>query len=212
TLERFEWGLENVPVGESGDAARVAELAPVRAEAESCRKCGLCETRNHVVFGEGSVDADIMFVGEAPGKDEDEQGRPFVGRAGRLLTKMIEGGMKRPRSSVYICNIIKCRPPGNRDPRPEETDACINYIKIQLRIIRPKVIVCLGRISGRILTGEDLTMGKLRGRWFEYEGIPMRCIYHPAYLLRQRGASGKKTDADMRTWQDMQEIIKRIDA
>lgn len=184
-------------------------LAPVRAEAEACRKCGLCQSRNKVVFGEGSPEAEIVFVGEAPGRDEDLQGRPFVGRAGQLLTRMIEGGMKLPRESVYICNILKCRPPNNRDPEADEIISCAAYLHRQLEIIRPKAVVALGRIAANLLAGTQTSMKALRGSWREYRGIPLRATYHPAYLLRQREALGRGNDADKETWADLQEVMRR---
>jgi DNA polymerase len=197
---------------DSGSAERQAALLPIRAEAFSCRRCGLWETRNHVVFGEGSVEAELMFVGEAPGREEDEQGRPFVGAAGRLLTDMIEKGMRLPRQSVYIGNILKCRPPGNRDPELPEIVSCFPYLKQQVSIIKPKVIVALGRYAGNALTGQNLSMGQLRGTWWEFENIPLRAIYHPSYLLRERRRAGKgvKTPADRKTWEDLQEILRKL--
>jgi len=172
----------------------------------------LWETRNHVVFGEGSVEAELLFVGEAPGREEDEQGRPFVGAAGRLLTDMIEKGMRLPRQSVYIGNILKCRPPGNRDPELPEIVSCFPYLKQQVSIIKPKVIVALGRYAGNALTGQNLSMGQLRGTWWEFENIPLRAIYHPSYLLRERRRAGKgvKTPADRKTWEDLQEILRKL--
>lgn len=198
------------PVGETGGAGKLTQIEPLRSAAWQCARCPLCQTRTHVVFGQGSVDTDLVFVGEAPGRDEDEQGIPFVGRAGQLLTKMIEGGLKRPRESVYICNILKCRPPDNRNPQQDEMVLCMPYLRQQLAIIRPKVICALGRVAATALTGLSESMGRLRGRWHEYEGIPLMPTYHPAYLLRQRGSSGGKTDADRKTWEDLQMIMKRL--
>lgn len=197
-------------IQDSGDPEKLRALHALRDLALVCTKCQLCEGRNHVVFGEGCVDTDLVFVGEAPGREEDEQGRPFVGRAGRLLSRMIEGGLQRPRESVYICNVLKCRPPGNRDPRPGEVLACIDYLHQQLEIIRPKVIVALGRIAGNLLTDQDATMGSLRGRWWQFRGIPLMPIYHPAYLLRQRDQGGGHSDADRRTWADLQQVIEQL--
>lgn len=183
-------------------------LGPLREEALVCKKCQLCQTRSNVVFGEGDINTDLVFVGEAPGRDEDLSGRPFVGRAGELLTGMIEKGMKRPRSSVYICNIIKCRPPQNRDPNEVEISSCIEYLYEQLTVIRPKLIIALGRIAGQILAGQNLSMRSLRGRFFRFRGIPMMPIYHPAYLLRARQRERGKTQEDMLTWQDLQKAMK----
>ncbi len=188
-----------------------AALAPIREQALKCTRCGLCQGRTNVVFGEGSLDTDLVFVGEGPGRDEDLQGRPFVGRAGKLLTDIIEKGLQRPRASVYICNIIKCRPPGNRDPKPEEKLACLPYLEKQLEIIQPKIIVSVGRLSANLLTEQNLAMGKLRGRWWLYRGTPLRAIYHTAYLLRQRNASrGRHSAADRATWEDLKAIMERL--
>ncbi|MFW5857309.1 MAG: uracil-DNA glycosylase [Planctomycetota bacterium] len=190
---------------------KAAALAPVREAALACTRCGLCESRRNVVFGEGSLDADLVFVGEAPGADEDRQGHPFVGRAGELLTAMIEKGMNRSRDSVYICNILKCRPPGNRDPEPAEVAACAEYLREQLRIIRPRLIIALGRIAGQILSGERMSMKNLRGRFLDYRGIPLLPIYHPAYLLRVRRREGRGSRADRETWQDLQNAMAHLE-
>ncbi len=203
-------GCTNELVWEWGPEETEAAIAPTRAECLVCRRCGLAESRTHVVFGEGALDTDLLFVGEAPGADEDRQGRPFVGRAGQLLTAMIEKGLKRPRASVYIGNVLKCRPPRNRDPRPDEIAACRGYLETQLGLIRPKVVVALGRIAGNILTEQNTSMKNLRGRWWAVNGIPLRAIYHPAYLLRQREAQGGKSQADRDTWEDLQAVEARL--
>jgi len=182
-------------------------MAPARDEANTCTRCRLCEGRRNVVFGEGDVNTDLVFVGEAPGAEEDRTGRPFVGPAGELLTAMVEKGMQRPRDSVYICNILKCRPPRNRDPEPEEVRSCTPYLHEQLRIIRPRLIVCLGRVSGQILSGERLSMKNLRGRLLAYRGIPLLPIYHPAYLLRVRQREGRGNRNDKETWEDMKKAM-----
>lgn len=187
-----------------------AILAPLQCEAESCRKCGLSETRTHVAWGEGSLTAEVMFVGEGPGRDEDEQGRPFVGRAGKLLTDIIEKGMKIPRNQVYIANMVKCRPPGNRDPGPDEMAACRPYLDRQIEIVAPRVLVALGRIAGAALTGEAPRMGSLRGRWFSYQGLPLRVLYHPSFLLRARGDGSERSNADRETWEDVKEILQKL--
>lgn len=193
-----------------GSPGKIAALAPVVAEALTCTKCGLCAGRTHVVFGDGSLDAKIMFIGEAPGREEDLQGHPFVGRAGKLLTDIIEKGMKLSREDVYITNPVKCRPPGNRVPKPDEVAHCMPYLDRQIETIRPKAIVAVGRTAAGILTGEDLAIGKMRGRWFEYKGIPLMPIYHTAYLLRQREEQGRGNPADKLTWQDIQSVMKRV--
>jgi DNA polymerase len=191
------------------NAEKEALLADIRHESESCARCPLSERRNNVVWGEGSLDADVMFIGEGPGKDEDIEGRPFVGRSGRLLTDIIEKGMRRPRGSVYIANVVKCRPPGNRDPRPDEVTACSYYLKKQIEVVNPAVIVAVGMVAARALLGLPPEAGGLRGQWHHHEKIPLRVIYHPSYLLRQRQSGESRTEADKATWQDIQEVIKK---
>ncbi len=160
-----------------------------------CRRCVLCRERTQTVYGDGSLMARIVFVGEAPGVEEDRTGVPFVGRAGQLLTRMIEAiGFKR--SQVYICNTIKCRPPGNRDPLPGEKKACEPFLIEQLELIRPQIIVALGSHAGAYLTGLETSIGKLRRRWHRWRGIPVMVTYHPAFLLR---SPGFKTQA----WEDL---------
>ncbi len=155
----------------------------IEKEVINCRKCELHKSRINTVFGEGSVDADLMFVGEAPGRDEDIQGRPFVGRAGRLLRDLLkEVGIDI--GDVYIANCLKCRPPNNRDPLPEELVSCFGYLKKQIEIINPRVIATLGRYSTYELTNQKGALGTLRGRVFYYQGIRVIPLYHPAYLLR----------------------------
>ncbi|MCM8811755.1 MAG: uracil-DNA glycosylase [Candidatus Omnitrophica bacterium] len=174
-------------------------LEPIRFKALACRACTLAKERRSVVWGEGSLDAPVVFVGEGPGRDEDEQGRPFVGRAGELLNKMIKA-MGFQREQVYIANIVKCRPPMNRVPEPDEVAACHPFLEAQLTVIQPKVICALGRTAANNLLGIDAPMGMLRGRVFEWRGIPMVATFHPAYLLRNPSA---KTDA----WKDLQKVM-----
>ncbi len=153
---------------------------------ETCKECHACplgETRHNLVFGVGNPDADLMFVGEAPGEQEDLSGIPFVGRAGQLLDKFLYA-VDIPREDVYIANIIKCRPPKNRDPLPEEEDACIDFLREQVKIIRPKVIVCLGRIAAMRLIRPDFKITKEHGTWFQKGDFSMCAVYHPALLLR----------------------------
>ena len=158
-------------------------LAELRSLCSECKKCGLCETRTHVVFGDGSENAKVMFIGEGPGENEDLQGKPFVGRAGQLLDKfLIAIGLDREQ--VYIANMVKCRPPKNRDPQPGEQEACIGYLREQVRLIRPKLIVCLGRISAQRLIDPDFRVTRQHGDWFEKNGILMMGTFHPAALLR----------------------------
>jgi DNA polymerase len=189
------------PVAAAGGDARQVALAELAAEVAGCVQCGLCKTRKQTVFGVGNPHADVVFVGEAPGAEEDRRGEPFVGPAGQLLTDIIEKGMRVPRDSVYICNVIKCRPPENRDPNAEEVFFCEPFLKQQLAIIRPKVIVALGRVAGQTLLKSTSSTGKLRGVWHRYEGIPLRVTYHPSYLLRQ-------PEEKRKTWDDIQEVMR----
>ena len=191
---------EPAPDDENGPGAALRTLA---AEVAGCRQCGLCETRTQTVFGAGNPQADLVFVGEAPGYHEDRQGIPFVGRAGQLLTDIIEKGMKLSREEVYICNVLKCRPPGNRDPNPHEVAQCEPWLLAQLDVLRPKVIVALGKYAGQTLLKNTLSVGRLRGQWWEYHGIPLRVTYHPAYLLRN--PADKKG-----CWEDVQHVMKLL--
>ena len=158
-------------------------LAQVREIALGCPRCALAKTRTHVVFGEGREDADVMVVGEAPGQDEDRSGRPFVGRAGKLLDLLLlSSGF--PREDVYICNVLKCRPPQNRNPQPDEVDACSPYLLKQVELVKPRVILAFGTFAAQTLLGTDITIGKLRGRTHQYRGVPLIPTYHPAACLR----------------------------
>jgi len=177
-------------------------LEQLAQTAFGCEACGLCQTRNLVVFGEGDPDADVMFIGEAPGEQEDESGIPFVGRSGQLLAKMLDACLEMTRDDVYIANVVKCRPPDNRDPEPEEITACIGYLKSQIGLVRPKVLITLGRFATQSLLNTTERIGKLRGKQFEYEGIPLVPTWHPSYLLRRQTA---KVD----TVEDMK-IVKAI--
>lgn len=150
---------------------------------KSCRACGLCETRTNVVFGDGNPDTDLMFIGEGPGQQEDLTGRAFVGRGGQLLDKFL-AAVDLDRSQLYIGNMVKCRPPQNRDPKPEETESCIGYLRKQVRIIEPKIIVCLGRIAACRLIDPNFKVTKQHGEWFEKGGIKFMGTFHPAALLR----------------------------
>ena len=179
-------------------------LATIAAEAAGCRACRLCETRKTVVFGSGSASARLLFIGEGPGAEEDRQGLPFVGPAGELLTRIIQA-IDLKREDVYIANIVKCRPPQNRDPEPDEVAACRGFLDRQIAAIRPDLIVALGRIAAQTLLGNETPIGRLRGRWHELAGIPMMVTYHPAALLRN--ASYKRP-----TWEDMQQVRDRLRA
>ena len=190
---------ENSEAYAAADVA--ARLADLEAEVAACRLCGLCDGRTQTVFADGSPHAELVFVGEAPGEQEDLQGIPFVGRAGQLLTDIVVKGMQMRREDVYICNVIKCRPPNNRDPNPVEKQACEPYLVRQLDLIQPKVICALGGHAAKTLLKTDESTGRLRGKWHFYHGIPLRVTYHPAYLLRSPGEKRK-------TWEDSQEVMK----
>ena len=155
----------------------------LKAECLQCRKCALAETRTNVVFGEGATDAEVLCIGEGPGEQEDLTGRPFVGRAGKLLDDMLEI-IGLDRTKVYIANIVKCRPPNNRDPLNVEQDACIGWLRRQTALLRPKVIICLGRIAAKVIIKEDFRITAEHGQWFERSGVQMTAIYHPSALLR----------------------------
>lgn len=169
---------------------------------ENCQKCPLSATRNNVVIGVGNRNSDIMFVGEGPGYNEDMQGEPFVGAAGQLLDKML-GAINLSRQDVYIANVVKCRPPRNRDPLPEEQEACINYLRVQYSLIKPKFIICLGRIAAQALISKDFRITRQRGIWYEKMGTMFMATYHPSALLRDES---KKPDA----WKDMQSIRDKL--
>jgi len=191
--------------------AKVAAFAELRERAMACVKCPhLASSRKNVVFGVGSLDAELMFIGEAPGADEDEQGEPFVGKAGQLLTKIIQA-MGLTRDVVYIGNILKCRPDtpgqaaGNRKPTPEEMKTCIPYLHEQIDLVRPKVIVALGATAVEGLLGKTAGIMRLRGNWRTYRGTPLMPTYHPAYLLRNQAPSEKR-----RVWEDMLQVMEKL--
>jgi len=165
---------------------RYNNLYEIHREVLQCQKCPLHATRKNVVFGEGNVHAKIMLIGEGPGRDEDEMGRPFVGKAGKLLDRML-ASIDLGRDDVYIANILKCRPPGNRDPKPEEAQECIGYLRAQTAMIRPNIIVCLGRISAGYILGQDIRITRDRGVWHEVKDFHIMPTYHPAALLRNEG-------------------------
>ena len=194
-------GIEGAPP--AGDSPEAALARLEEDELGECRRCGLCERRTNIVFGVGSARARLMFIGEGPGADEDAQGEPFVGRAGQLLDRIIAAmGLSRPE--VYIANVVKCRPPGNRDPAPDEQATCLPFLRAQIGIIRPEVIVTLGRVPLMALLGERVPgITRVRGTWYSYEGIPMMPTFHPAYLLRN--ASAKRP-----VWEDMQAVMQRL--
>lgn len=178
--------------------AMSGKIDKLKEKLSGCQRCVLAETRENVVFGEGSLDARLMFVGEAPGSEEDKQARPFVGRAGKLLTKMIES-LGLAREEVYIANILKCRPPGNRNPSNNEISECIPFLREQVETISPRVICSLGKFASQTLLNTDTPISKLRGNFHEYSGIKLMPTYHPAYLLRNPRA---KKDV----WKDLKKI------
>ena len=182
---------------------KTADLRELREFIGDCRRCKLAPGRTNLVFGVGDPRAELMFVGEGPGADEDAQGEPFVGRAGQLLTDIIERGMKMKRSDVYICNVVKCRPPGNRNPEPDEVAACEPFLMRQIELVRPKVIVGLGTFAVQSLLKVKTPISKLRGAWHEFQGVKLMPTFHPAYLLRN--------PADKRlVWADVQEVMKAL--
>src|SRR5690606_26883780 len=191
------------PAAEPPPLELPAELDALRRIVTTCRRCKLCEHRTQTVFGEGAADARVMLVGEAPGAREDELGRPVVGQAGRLLTKIIENAMGLRRDEVYIANVNKCRPPNNRNPEPDEVAACLPYLRAQIRAIRPEVIVALGRVAAHNLLGTTRPMARLRGQPLEYEGIPVVATWHPAYLLRN-------PEAKVETWEDIKRLNRLL--
>ncbi len=192
---------------DQADRQRTAWEA-IHEQVSNCQTCPLCGTRHKTVFGEGPMDADVMFIGEGPGKDEDEQGLPFIGKAGQLLSKIFEAA-GLPRKKVFITNVVKCRPPGNRQPAVEEMIACFPYLEAQIALIAPKMIICLGGTPTKWLlkTSEGIT--KLRGRWFQWRGIDLMPMFHPSYLLRNQ--SRKKGSPKDLTWNDIQEVKRRWD-
>jgi DNA polymerase len=187
---------------EAPPAAQGESLEDILADLGDCRRCRLCEGRSKIVFGDGSSKAQLVFVGEGPGHDEDVQGLPFVGRAGKLLNQMIEA-MGLRRQDVYICNVVKCRPPGNRAPEKDEMATCSPFLLRQLEVISPKVIVCLGAIASKALLETEKGISQFRGQWLEFRGIPLMATYHPAYLLRNPHAK-----ADV--WKDLQKVMAAL--
>jgi len=177
-------------------------LLKVREDLGECTRCKLHKTRNKIVFGDGSAKAQLVFVGEGPGADEDAQGLPFVGRAGKLLTQMIEA-MGLQRGDVYICNVVKCRPPGNRQPENDEVEECSPFLFRQLDVLQPKVIVCLGATAAQTLLQTNRGISHFRGQWMDFRGYKMLATYHPAYLLRNPAAKGD-------VWKDLQKVMAEL--
>ena len=204
-VDRVAWSSVAVeaPDGEPGPARARPTLATIREELGDCPRCKLSATRKHIVFGVGPEPAALMFIGEAPGADEDRLGDPFVGKAGELLDKMIEA-MGWGRAQVYIANVLKCRPPGNRDPEPDEIEACRPFLAAQIQAVRPRIIVTLGRPAANLVLGNDAPISSLRGRFHEHGGIQVMPTFHPEELLR---APEHKRD----TWNDLKQVIAELE-
>jgi uracil-DNA glycosylase family 4 len=177
-------------------------LARIREDIGDCKRCRLCEARSNIVFGDGSPRAQLVFVGEGPGHDEDIQGLPFVGRSGKLLTQMIEA-MGLTRADVYICNIVKCRPPQNRPPERDEVATCSPFLDRQLAVLAPKVIVCLGNVAAQTLLGTKKSISAFRGQWFDFRGSKLMATYHPAFLLRTPSAKSE-------VWTDLKKVMAEL--
>jgi DNA polymerase len=191
----------DLPFNSATAVARLS-LPQIRDELGDCQRCKLHEGRQNIVFGVGSAQAELVFIGEGPGADEDRQGEPFVGAAGQLLDKMIVA-MGFQRSEVYICNVVKCRPPGNRNPEPDEIAACSPFLRQQVASIRPRVIVTLGKFAAQTLLADTTPITRLRGRWREYDGVPLMPTFHPAYLLRSPSEKGK-------AWEDLKAVVRAL--
>lgn len=200
-------GRAGAPAPESaapGDETRAAaSLSELRDVLGDCRRCKLWQGRSRIVYGVGNADADVLFVGEGPGRDEDLQGEPFVGRAGQLLTDIITKGMKLRREDVYIANVVKCRPPQNRDPEPDEVASCEPFLVRQIELVKPRVVIALGRFAVQTLLRSAEPVSRLRGKWHDYRGIRLMPTYHPAYLLRNPG--------DKRlVWEDIKSVLREM--
>jgi len=187
---------------ESPAVVPVRTLEDVSQDSHGCTLCSLCEGRTKVVFGVGGPNARLMFIGEGPGRDEDLQGEPFVGAAGQLLNKIL-GAMGLRREDVYIANMVKCRPPRNRNPEADELAACRPYLLEQVQLVAPEIIVVLGRVAMQAVLETDAPLGRMRGKFHDWDGIPVACTYHPAYLLRKPEDKGK-------TWSDMRAVMERL--
>jgi DNA polymerase len=186
-----------------GDPLAADDVAVMAERLADCRRCRLCQGRTQVVFGVGDPKARVVFIGEAPGADEDRLGEPFVGRAGQLLNEMLRAiGLRR--GQVYIANVLKCRPPGNRDPQDDETAACLPFLRRQIELISPAVIVTLGRVAARHLLGTTAPISSYRGRWTTWQGTPVLPTFHPAYLLRNPAAKAQ-------SWADLKQLARKLD-
>jgi DNA polymerase len=208
-IPRLSPSVSHAPAAQVGDlflspkVQTVQTLEELRAEIGDCRRCKLCQGRTNLVFGVGNPQAELVFVGEGPGRDEDLKGEPFVGRAGQLLTEIITKGMKMRREDLYICNVVKCRPPENRNPEPDEIAACEPFLIKQLALINPRIIVALGTFAAQTLLKTKTPISRLRGNWHTYQGIKLMPTLHPAYLLRN--PADKKL-----VWQDIQAVLREM--
>jgi DNA polymerase len=191
----FEYSLDDKGCGSE-------PLLRIRRDLGECTRCKLAGSRTRLVFGVGNPKAELMFVGEGPGADEDQQGEPFVGKAGQLLTKMIEA-MGFRREEVYIANVVKCRPPENRNPEPDEIEPCEPFLRAQIAAIHPRVLVALGKFAAQTLLRDPTPIGRLRGGWREYEGVRLMPTFHPAYLLRSPAEKGK-------AWEDLKQVVAEL--
>jgi len=194
--------VQQRPQPAAAAAQTPSALLVLREEIGECRRCKLHEGRTHLVFGVGNPRAELLFVGEGPGADEDLKGEPFVGRAGQLLDRMI-AAMGLTRSEVYICNIVKCRPPQNRNPEPDEISTCLPFLKAQIAAVNPRVIVALGKVAAQTLLADASPISRLRGHWREALGKPLMPTFHPAYLLRSPGEKAK-------AWEDLKAVLKSL--
>jgi uracil-DNA glycosylase family 4 len=185
-----------------------ADLAELNREILQCRRCRLHESKTHYVPGEGSNRPDILFIGEGPGETEDQFGRPFIGKAGQLLDKIIQK-MGLRREDVFIGNVVKCRPPNNREPLKDEVGTCLPYLLRQIAILQPKVIVCLGRVALNNLLGTSHSMGRIRGQFLSFNGIPLMATYHPAYILHKKDKE-EISKAKWEIWEDMQKVLALV--
>lgn len=204
---QIDSGLRYAFAPQVAQEKEVCGLDRIREEMGDCCRCKLHEARTKIVFGEGNPEARLMFIGEGPGRDEDIEGRPFVGRAGQLLSKMI-AAMGLERSDVYIANIVKCRPPNNRDPEEDEVRQCIQFLEAQIQVIRPEAIITLGRVALKALFGFQGPMGKFRGKFYDRNGIPVMPTFHPSFLLRQ-GPNDRKYKG--LAWDDLKQVMSLLD-
>jgi uracil-DNA glycosylase len=212
-LADMEMGLEPPLISRASQEDRqpsadyTDSLSKLERQIGDCKKCKLHLGRTRLVFGEGAPKARLLFIGEGPGQDEDLAGRPFVGEAGKLLTKIIEGGLHLKREDVYICNIVKCRPPDNRTPEKDEIEACTPFLREQIRLIGSEVICTLGRTAAQGLLGREFKITEQRGKWQSYLGIPVMPTYHPAYILRN---SSRERELKAQVWDDIKKIMVKL--